>query len=202
MHTDIIGLDNILLPVWHQAIIWTNTDLLLLKKAAILSKPQWPERLGCYWLIHWAKWHHMATEICVNLGSVETLKMIYLKFHSNLPGANELMWSLDNCMSHYIRWTVNRLVDKVEPLSTLTWQDAFIYYIITYCGSVLHYDLCQHLVLGMDQYGLSQWEKVLHSNAFCHWLSPYCSMGSSNERRRYIVTLSLIGWAHTEKDPW
>ena len=27
-------------------------------------------------------------------------------------------------------------------------------------------------------------------------------MGSANERRRYTVTSSLIGWAHTENDPW
>ena len=27
------------------------------------------------------------------------------------------------------------------------------------------------------------------------------SMGSANERRRYNVTSSLIGWAHTQKDP-
>ena len=26
-------------------------------------------------------------------------------------------------------------------------------------------------------------------------------MGSANERRRYIVTSSLIGWAHTNNDP-
>ena len=26
-------------------------------------------------------------------------------------------------------------------------------------------------------------------------------MGSANERRRYIVTSSLIGWAHTQNDP-
>ena len=28
------------------------------------------------------------------------------------------------------------------------------------------------------------------------------AMGSANERRRYIVTSSLIGWAHTQNDPW
>ena len=28
------------------------------------------------------------------------------------------------------------------------------------------------------------------------------SMGSANESRRYIVTSSLIGWAHTQNDPW
>ena len=28
------------------------------------------------------------------------------------------------------------------------------------------------------------------------------SMRQANERRRYIVTLSLIVWAHAEKDPW
>ena len=27
------------------------------------------------------------------------------------------------------------------------------------------------------------------------------SMGSANERQHYIVTLSLIGWAHTQNDP-
>ena len=28
------------------------------------------------------------------------------------------------------------------------------------------------------------------------WMRP------ANERRRYIVTLSLIGWAHSQNDPW
>ena len=27
-------------------------------------------------------------------------------------------------------------------------------------------------------------------------------MGSANERRRYNVTSSLIGWAHTQNDLW
>ena len=27
-------------------------------------------------------------------------------------------------------------------------------------------------------------------------------MGSATQRRRYIVTLSLFGWAHTQNDPW
>ena len=27
-------------------------------------------------------------------------------------------------------------------------------------------------------------------------------MGSANERRRYIVTSSLIGWTHIQNDPW
>ena len=27
-------------------------------------------------------------------------------------------------------------------------------------------------------------------------------MGSANERRRYIVTLSLTGWTHAKNDPW
>ena len=28
------------------------------------------------------------------------------------------------------------------------------------------------------------------------------SLGSANERRRYVVTSSLIGWAHTQNDFW
>ena len=27
-------------------------------------------------------------------------------------------------------------------------------------------------------------------------------MGSANERRRYVVPPPLIGWAHTQNDPW
>ena len=27
-------------------------------------------------------------------------------------------------------------------------------------------------------------------------------IGSANERRRYIVTSSLVGWTHTQPDPW
>ena len=27
-------------------------------------------------------------------------------------------------------------------------------------------------------------------------------MGSATQRMRYIVTPHLIGWAHTENDPW
>ena len=27
-------------------------------------------------------------------------------------------------------------------------------------------------------------------------------MGSANERRRYIVTSSLVGWTHAQNDPW
>ena len=60
-------------------------------------------------------------------------------------------------------------------------------------------------------YGLSQWEKTLKCNVFSHWLSPsihriiplsnILCMGSANERRRYSVTSSLIGWAHTQNDP-
>ena len=34
----------------------------------------------------------------------------------------------------------------------------------------------------------------------CHISVIIRLMGSANERRRYIVTSSLIGWAHTQKD--
>ena len=63
-------------------------------------------------------------------------------------------------------------------------------------------------------YGLSQWETTLHCNVVSHWLSPYPEwaqpmkddvtiiLGSANERQRYIVTSSLIGWTHTQNDPY
>ena len=30
----------------------------------------------------------------------------------------------------------------------------------------------------------------------------FLGMGSANKRQHYIVTLSIIGWAHTQNDPW
>ena len=55
----------------------------------------------------------------------------------------------------------------------------------------------------------SQWETSLQSKAISHWLRPnlesalskpiqgvILGIGSANERRRYNVTSSLIGWAH------
>ena len=54
-------------------------------------------------------------------------------------------------------------------------------------------------------YVLRQWETTLHCNAVSHCLSTYTKwslyMCQANERRRYIVTLSLIGWAHTQNYP-
>ena len=42
----------------------------------------------------------------------------------------------------------------------------------------------------------SQWETSLQSNAVSHWLGANLesSLHPANERRRYKVTLSLIGW--------
>ena len=34
------------------------------------------------------------------------------------------------------------------------------------------------------------------------WAGFILCMRPANERRRYIVTSSLIGWAHTQNDPW
>ena len=58
-------------------------------------------------------------------------------------------------------------------------------------------------------HGLSQWVMTLQCNVITHWLSPYpewficiiLGMGSPNERWRYNVTSSLIGWAHIHSDP-
>ena len=52
----------------------------------------------------------------------------------------------------------------------------------------------------------SQWEITLHCNVIPNWLDVYTSgiilwMRPANERWGYIVTSSLIGWAHTQHDP-
>ena len=40
-----------------------------------------------------------------------------------------------------------------------------------------------------------------HCNAMMLNQGSFLYMHSANERRRYIVTSSLIGWAHTQNDP-
>ena len=45
-------------------------------------------------------------------------------------------------------------------------------------------------------YGLHLW-KILHNNL----TGIKLCMRPANERRRYIVTSSLIGWVHTQNDP-
>ena len=52
----------------------------------------------------------------------------------------------------------------------------------------------------------SQWETTLHCYVISHWLATYTKwiilcMYPANERWRYIVTSSLIGWVHTQNDP-
>ena len=44
------------------------------------------------------------------------------------------------------------------------------------------------------------WPEVIY--VITHKFTPgiILGMGSANERRRYIVTSSLIGWAHTQND--
>ena len=47
MHADtpIIGSDNGLSPIWRQAIIWTNADLLSIWSSYNGSTPYWPPGL-------------------------------------------------------------------------------------------------------------------------------------------------------------
>ena len=72
-------------------------------------------------------------------------------------------------------------------------------------------------------YAANQWETTSHCNVVSHWLEAYTKwslpvvdwhwgkdgnlgiflfMRPANEKRRYLVTSSVIGWAHTQKDPW
>ena len=51
----------------------------------------------------------------------------------------------------------------------------------------------------------SQLETTLYWNVVSHWLHGCIyemSMRLANERRRYIVTSSRIGWAHIQNHPW
>ena len=93
------------------------------------------------------------------------------------------------------------------------------YLSISYTGTFMGYWEClsicniQHILIDIytellrcrdySVYGLSQWETTLHRNVVSHWLSPYTilCMDSANERRRYIVTSSPIGWTHTHNAP-
>ena len=104
---------------------------------------------------------------------------------------------------------------RIVKQSTPVWYTSYFYH-----GSILShisYHIIDHLAssgLNPDHspsvtdtnhsgHGLRQWETTLQSNVVSHWLSPYTEwslfMGSGNERQRYKVTSSLIGWAHTQK---
>ena len=50
-----------------------------------------------------------------------------------------------------------------------------------------------------SRFAPSEWETSLQSNAVSHWLGANLILGLSpaNERHRYKVTSSLIGWAQT-----
>ena len=52
-------------------------------------------------------------------------------------------------------------------------------------------------------YASSQWEMALQCNIISHWLDT-CTMCMlpANERWRYNVTPSLIGWTHAQNDGW
>ena len=41
-----------------------------------------------------------------------------------------------------------------------------------------------------------------HNLVITRYAGIILGMGSANERRRYIVTSSLIGWAHAKNDPY
>ena len=121
---------------------------------------------------------------------------------------------LCNVVSHwlgaYTDWSLLRH-SQSKPI-LLTCRD------LPHCSSV-HFD-----------YAPSQWETTLQSNVVSHWLGAYTDrfllrhsqcislfyspagiyysavvsilfMRPANERRRYCVTSSLIGWAHTQIDP-
>ena len=49
-------------------------------------------------------------------------------------------------------------------------------------------------------YGLSRWETTLKCNVVSHWLRIWAQ--PMRDGRRYHVTSSLNGWAHTQNDPW
>ena len=57
-------------------------------------------------------------------------------------------------------------------------------------SAILSQPLCSH-----------NHQKMKHSKTMCIFHGIILSMRSANERRRYIVTSSLIGWAHTQMRP-
>ena len=58
-----------------------------------------------------------------------------------------------------------------------------------------------------SEHGFSQCDVLLQYNDVSHWLSPLSFWVWAQSMRyvatcRYNVTTSLIGWAHTQNDPW
>ena len=127
-----------------------------------------------------------------------------------------LCWNINCCDGHLPTWICCHCVLlKQNTWATLNW----ICYIYIYIFAIMIQTFlfnnrqCSNIsnccwktaianVSYHSRYGLSQWKMTLQCNIISPWLSAYSMcilcMGSANERRRYYVTSSLIGWAHTQ----
>ena len=52
IHRNIMGLDNGLSPVWHQAIVWTNADIIVIESLETNFSSIWikTQQFSCKWI--------------------------------------------------------------------------------------------------------------------------------------------------------
>ena len=116
----------------------------------------------------------------------------------------------------WVKWCVMAVISQIlSPLydpdcaTMAPWYITLIFHYISYTS------MCQCTLSGASQYEPTIWHhyggcrcpgaKQVPCHDMCLHFNNYAGiilcMRPANERRRYNVTSSLIGWAHTQNDP-
>ena len=133
--------------------------------------------------------YHAACPKCMSLVAVGRSLTIVSDFAFKMAAL--WFWTLFNCnppIAHYhpLLWGGGILVDHWSTISSLFWHG------VSVAKATCDYGSVQKLS-GPLPFAGDQW---MHATGFILCMCP------ANERRRYIVTSSLIGWAHIQYDPW
>ena len=151
-----------------------------------------PDDLSIFVLINISAWH------CLIFVSVQTLTVV-MNIYQHWYAVTVFYWNTWATLNWYIIYIYIYLPFSVKHFWS-TMSNVQIYLI---AAGELQQPMSV-ITLGM---GSSQSKMVLQCNVISYWLSPYpmtydtgifLCMRPANERRRYYVTSSLIGWAHTQ----
>ena len=138
-------------------------------------------------------------ELCLLLFSFKIMCLIYKE---------EIAWLkriyISNDMEFWICFTLSNPIHNENGSILLMWNMGYTISAVS-CVACCHLYKWLRYVLVEHQYpGDQLWSasRILMLTVMVTWAPRIIlSMGSANERRCHIVTLSLIGWAHTQNDP-
>ena len=138
-----------------------------------------------YFIIHvklvWLLRHFFGIHECTTTHYI--LANVYYTWHDMTQHA---------CPSQYLMFSINKLT-RYCLLICCCWTSNFCAFVRgNHAGSALK-----------NIYTVIWLWPFANSDQMWSWYTGISlGMHPANERRRYIVTTSLIGWAHTSTDPW